>query len=260
MKRKLGSGIVGTGIVLLGVVACSSSSTPGGGGTGGGGDGGTTVATGIGPAGGTVTHPSGAKVVIPPDALKATVNIEIAEEATPASLPFSASGKFYWLKPEGQKFERPVMITLPYDPAIEPGPDPQITMFTAPHGTTTFTARASTTVDPVAHTVSAPATSFCTDGPGCHQDRETCADPKDCCSRGTNNKWTCGADKKCCRVENAECNDQSLCCAGFTCAPTPPRKCVRVQQNCRTQGQSCGPQLPCCAPLVCPQGVDAQCG
>src|SRR5689334_17054003 len=74
--------------------------------------------TGIGAAGGTVSGPIGAKVVIPPGAL--TTNVEIKVEmistgapALPAGL--SAAGQMFAFTPHGTSFAAPVTLTLPFD-------------------------------------------------------------------------------------------------------------------------------------------------
>src|SRR3954453_21732874 len=95
---------------------------------GGGGDDGATPApslpqTGIGPAGGTVSGPSGSKVVIPGGALTANTQIEVAlSGAGVAALPagFNAIGQMFAFTPHGTAFAVPVTITLPFDPASVP--------------------------------------------------------------------------------------------------------------------------------------------
>lgn len=76
--------------------------------------------TGIGPAGGTVTGPNGAKVVIPPGALTTTVDIRIEQtSAGSPALPsgLSAAGQMFAFTPHGTTFAVPVTVTLPFDPA-----------------------------------------------------------------------------------------------------------------------------------------------
>ena len=102
-------------ILLLALCAC-----------GGGGDGGAGTppsATSIGAAGGTVTGPNGAMVVIPPGALATDTSIAI-EQTTAGSptLPgtFTAAGAMFAFTPHGTTFAVPVTVTLPFDPASVP--------------------------------------------------------------------------------------------------------------------------------------------
>lgn len=78
---------------------------------------------GIGAAGGTVTGPNGAQVVIPAGALATTIDIEVALSADDApALPsgFTAIGQMYAFTPHGTVFSAPVTLTLPFDPAAVP--------------------------------------------------------------------------------------------------------------------------------------------
>ncbi len=75
--------------------------------------------TGIGPAGGTVTGPNGAQVVIPPGALSTTIDIRIEQTSVGSpALPsgFSAAGQMFAFTPHGTTFALPVTVTLPFDP------------------------------------------------------------------------------------------------------------------------------------------------
>ncbi|HEU5136930.1 MAG TPA: hypothetical protein VFU13_17410, partial [Steroidobacteraceae bacterium] len=79
--------------------------------------------TGIGTAGGTVTGPNGAKVVIPGGAL--TTNTAIVIEQTSAGAPplpagLSVLGSMFAFTPHGTTFAAPVTLTLPFDPATVP--------------------------------------------------------------------------------------------------------------------------------------------
>jgi Calx-beta domain/ZU5 domain len=102
----------------------------GGGGGGDSGGGGTSqTGTVVGAAGGTVTGPNGAKVVIPAGALATdtTINIEQIASST-AVLPagFSVSGQIFAFTPHGTTFAVPVTMTLPFNPALVPaGTTPQ---------------------------------------------------------------------------------------------------------------------------------------
>ena len=82
----------------------------------------------IGAAGGTVSGPNGAQVVIPAGALATEVRINIEQITTGASaLPagFVAHGPMFAFTPHGTTFASPVTMTLPFDPAsVPPGTTP----------------------------------------------------------------------------------------------------------------------------------------
>ena len=112
--------------LALTLAACGG----GGGSNDGGGGGGTPPAsTIVGPAGGTVNGPNGAKLVIPAGALATDTTIGIAQiagSATPLPSGFSVSGPVFAFTPHGTTFSVPVTITLPFDPALVPaGTEPQ---------------------------------------------------------------------------------------------------------------------------------------
>jgi uncharacterized delta-60 repeat protein len=115
--------------------------------------------TGIGAAGGTVTGPDGAKVVIPAGAL--TTNIDIKVELSSAGAPalpagFTAVGQMFAFTPHGTTFATPVTMTLPFDPASVPaGRAPQ---FYKTNAQNQWEQVANATFD--ATSVSAPVTSF----------------------------------------------------------------------------------------------------
>jgi uncharacterized delta-60 repeat protein len=75
----------------------------------------------IGAAGGTVTGPNGAKVVIPAGALSSDtrINIELVTTGTPA-LPtgYTSKGQVFAFTPHGTTFAQPVTVTIPFDPAV----------------------------------------------------------------------------------------------------------------------------------------------
>jgi hypothetical protein len=102
------------------------------------------VAQDIGPAGGTLTHSSGAKIVVPPGALSAIVHLTLEARATPNARALSATalGQSFEAGPEGQTFLKPVDVVLPFDPARVPaGTDPasaQVRM--GPHDASSFAA------------------------------------------------------------------------------------------------------------------------
>jgi uncharacterized delta-60 repeat protein len=79
--------------------------------------------TGIGPAGGTVTGPNGARIEIPPGALASNVDIRIEQSsagAPPLPANFAAFGQMFAFLPHGTTFAAPVTVTLPFDPALVP--------------------------------------------------------------------------------------------------------------------------------------------
>ena len=75
----------------------------------------------IGSAGGTVTGPNGARVVIPAGALTAgtRIHIELVTAGAPA-LPsgYTSKGQVYAFTPHGTTFAQPVTVTIPFDPAM----------------------------------------------------------------------------------------------------------------------------------------------
>ncbi len=86
--------------------------------------GGNTVSAVIGPEGGTLTHRSGASVVIPAGALAADTEISITGHADSRAVsraygisPFRGGAEF---GPSGQAFLKPVTITLPMGTALQP--------------------------------------------------------------------------------------------------------------------------------------------
>lgn len=77
-------------------------------------------ATGIGPAGGTVTGSNGATIVVPAGALSQTVDLRItAISAGAANVPAGVqpASAIYALTPHGTTFASPVTVTVPFDPA-----------------------------------------------------------------------------------------------------------------------------------------------
>ena len=82
----------------------------------------TTV--GIGPAGGTVTGPNGAQAIIPAGALSTVVDIAIANAGlgAPGFSPpgVHPAGSIYEFTPHGTTFAQPVVVRVPFDPALVP--------------------------------------------------------------------------------------------------------------------------------------------
>ena len=81
------------------------------------------VATAVGPAGGTLSLPDGAKVVVPDGALKVSTTISLREMPQPSNVQFPAGtvrvGKFYAIEPR-LTASLPITVTLPYDPKLLP--------------------------------------------------------------------------------------------------------------------------------------------
>jgi hypothetical protein len=98
----------------------------------------------IGPEGGTLTHSSGARIVVPVGALPASTRLTLTAIQAPAESVLSATplGRGFEAGPEGQTFLKPVEIALPFDPTlVRPNTDAttaQVRM--APHGSTDFVA------------------------------------------------------------------------------------------------------------------------
>lgn len=77
----------------------------------------------VGPAGGTVDGPDGARVVIPAGALAADTTIAIertSRGAAPLPVTMTPIGQIYAFTPHGTTFTQPVTVTVPYDPASVP--------------------------------------------------------------------------------------------------------------------------------------------
>jgi predicted GH43/DUF377 family glycosyl hydrolase len=79
----------------------------------------TTTQEIVGPAGGTVSDPSGAGVDIPAGALPAEVEISIGQVQNPPPLPEGQRGLAitYHFGPDGMQFHVPVSISIPYTQA-----------------------------------------------------------------------------------------------------------------------------------------------
>ena len=103
--------------------AGGSGAGGGSGGTGGDAspdaDSGTPPATKtIGPEGGTLAHPDGAEIEIPPGALSTPVELAIVKDPTgaPALSPaVQALGSIYAITPHGTAFSQPATVRIPFD-------------------------------------------------------------------------------------------------------------------------------------------------
>lgn len=119
------SRVVGCVVLAAMLAACGGGGSDDGGGSGG--SGGATGAGPVGPAGGTVSEASGARVVVPAGALSTTVQIGVAQTAAGApALPagLTLAGPVYAFTPHGTTFAVPTTITVPFDPASVPAGTP----------------------------------------------------------------------------------------------------------------------------------------
>src|SRR5712691_4326787 len=85
----------------------------------------------IGAAGGTVSGPGGAQIVVPAGALSSDVDLAIAQSSAgaPAFPPAGASsaGTVFAATPHGTTFAVPVTVRIPFDPSLLPaGATPQL--------------------------------------------------------------------------------------------------------------------------------------
>src|ERR1700733_3358350 len=117
----------------------------------------------IGPEGGTVAHPTGARIVVPAGALAAPAHLTLAGIAAPQSevLGGTALGQGFAAGPEGQVFLKPVDVIVPFDPTRLPAgasvKDAQLRI--AAHGSNEFIALQSI-VDLSARTIKASTIHF----------------------------------------------------------------------------------------------------
>ncbi len=124
----------------------------------------------VGTGGSTVDAAGGAvKIVIPPGAVSGPLAITVTPNASPPALPalpalsttaFLVGGTTYNLGPEGTTFSAPITVTIKYDPAKLPawvGPGDLMLLH---HNGTQWEKLPNLVVDPVAHTLTATATSF----------------------------------------------------------------------------------------------------
>lgn len=82
----------------------------------------------VGPAGGMVALPSGARIEVPAGALAANVELSIRSVVAPAdaALGGAALWRAFVLGPEGQTFLKPVTVRVPFDPTILPLSSPTL--------------------------------------------------------------------------------------------------------------------------------------
>ena len=120
-------------------------------------------------AGGTVKVPGGASITVPKGALKKPATATIAAEAPPAGpaddWPADAVGAAWSVDLGGTKLRKPITLTIPYDPERLPaGEDASSILLAYRDGDTERWIPVPSTVDPVAHTVTASVTHLSTWG------------------------------------------------------------------------------------------------
>jgi len=121
----------------------------------------------VGAAGGTVTADDGTTVVVPPGALSDDVTITIETNAYAPTLTQAQSlAVAHLFGPEGQRFMKPVSVTLEFDPtALPPGATATgVSVYSAPANSNFFQALPTTLADSV-H-VTGTTTQFCNMYPG----------------------------------------------------------------------------------------------
>jgi hypothetical protein len=126
-----------------------------------------TTSQDIGANGGTVTAPDGTTVVIPPGALTQDVTITITPNPyAPALTQAQPLAVAHLFGPEGQRFLKPVSVTVEFDPSsLPPGATAQgVSVYTAPSNSN-FYQTLPTTVTDSTH-VTARTSSFCNMTPG----------------------------------------------------------------------------------------------
>ena len=94
----------------------------------------------IGTGGGRIELDDGFVLRIPAGALAFDVELSVALTDSPPGM-----GPVYVLGPEGQSFDVPVSVTVPFDPAVL---SRDVHVFTAPRGSSDFTSLGGVLVDP----------------------------------------------------------------------------------------------------------------
>lgn len=102
----------------------------------------------IGPEGGVLEHPTGAKIVVPVGALSSATTLSITGIDAPADVSIGGPvlGQGFDMTPEGTVFQRAVEVTLPFDATRIPAGTSAETaqIYTAPKGSQKFDALATT--------------------------------------------------------------------------------------------------------------------
>ena len=124
----------------------------------------------VGITGGKVEDPTGAEVIIPAGALSKSVNIQIGEYKNPPTWA-NTVGNTYFFGPSGIKFNKPVTVTLPFDPdALAEGLElSEIHLLRYDDMTRTWSALESS-IDVVEKTISGQTSKFSGFAPGILED------------------------------------------------------------------------------------------
>jgi hypothetical protein len=104
----------------------------------------------IGPSGGLIVLPDGASISIPSGALAREVDIRIeVDSSAPPLDDGTPTGVTYLLGPEGQQFDVPVTVTLPFDPNQIPSGESasDVVVFTAPRESSDYQPMTTKLVD-----------------------------------------------------------------------------------------------------------------
>ena len=173
-------------------------------------DGPGSAASTVGPSGGEVSTPSGAGVSIPAGALAAATSITAAAVAsTPTFTGTTVVGGAVTFGPEGQQFAVPVTVTLPFSASLLPAGKTaaSVVIYTAPVGTSTYTALATSGVD--ASHVAAKVSHFSNFVPavamgGCTSNAD--------CAHGTCVAGVCSQSGQC--LGNGDCGPGQNCVSG----------------------------------------------
>jgi hypothetical protein len=137
-----------------------------------GGGGAVNITKTVGMEGGTVSHSDGSGVTIPAGALTANSMITLATVNVTAPAGTVLVGPAYDFGPAGTVFSQPVTITLPFTASKLPAgrTSADILIYTAPLGSTQYTALATTVAGSTVQTttthftVFVPAVKLPTDG------------------------------------------------------------------------------------------------
>ena len=121
-------------------------------------------------AGGTVAVPGGASITVPRGALKKPATATIAAQAPPAeptdAWPADAVGAVWSIDLGGDELKKPITLTIPYDAAALPSDqEPGSILLAYRDDDTGRWIPVPSTVDPVAHTLTASVTHLSTWGP-----------------------------------------------------------------------------------------------
>ena len=181
----------------------------------------------VGAEGGTFTTADDVTIEIPAGALTSSVLIRVTP-APNAVVPAGATlvGPAYSLSPDGTQFQKPVVLTLPFDPTKLPTgtTESDVVVYTAPAGSSSYTALIAGPADPT-H-LRAETTHFSTvlDAVlGCGMTLMGCP-PTNTQGGGPNGTcfiyWGCGGNGWCSPLCSGDCNGF---CDSSGGSGTPPR-------------------------------------